>query len=46
MNREELELLALEKVDPEFYYQLHDTIQEATNGDLLLIINKNFVPLP
>ena len=39
MNRDELEKLAMEKVDPALYYDLADNIDQATDSDLYDIIN-------
>jgi hypothetical protein len=38
MNREDLEKLALETVSAELYYDLADTISEASDSDLYKII--------
>jgi len=39
MNRETLEKIALETVSAELYYDLADTIDEASNEDLYKIIS-------
>ena len=41
MTREELERLALDAVGPEDAYQLWDSIEETSDEDLLLLIEKN-----
>lgn len=38
LSREELEVLAVEAVQPEFYYELLDTLEENTDEDLICII--------
>jgi len=41
VTREELERLALDAVGPEDAYQLWDSIEETSDEDLLLLIEKN-----